>query len=82
MQGKNLTEYMLFSIPVDMLEEAGIDETSIIQMSAGRGKIYIEAVTDYDDYVCDYNCSDCPLQHDGCCAKEYDDCPRRNARYE
>ena len=30
----NTGEYVLFSVPVDMLEEAGIGEESIVQMSA------------------------------------------------
>mgnify|MGYP004485651851 CR=1 FL=1 len=29
-------EYVLFSIPVEMLQEAGIGEESVVQMSAGK----------------------------------------------
>lgn len=38
----NTGEYILFSVPVEMLEEAGVGEESIVQMSAGNGKIDIE----------------------------------------
>lgn len=37
-------EYVLFSIPVEMLEEAGIGEESVVQMSAGNGKIIINTI--------------------------------------
>lgn len=54
--------YMLMSIPLEMLEEAGISEESIIQMRAANGKILIEAVEydDFYDYVCDNDCEGCP----------------------
>lgn len=40
----NTGEYILFSVPVEMLEEAGIGEESVIQLSAGNGKIVINTV--------------------------------------
>ena len=42
MQGKKVTDYLLLSIPLDMLEEAGISAESVIQMSAVSGKILIK----------------------------------------
>ena len=62
MQGKKVNEYLLLSIPLDMLEEAGISEESVIQMSAAGGKILIEAVShdDAEDFVCDGDCESCP----------------------
>lgn len=63
MQEKNVNDYLLLSIPLDMLEEAGISEESVIQMSAAGGKILIEAVThdDTEDFVCDGDCENCPF---------------------
>ena len=62
MQGKKVTDYLLLSIPLDMLEEAGISEESVIQMSAVSGKILIKAVSrdDAEDFVCDGDCESCP----------------------
>lgn len=41
----NSGEYVLFSIPVEMLEEAGIGEEGIVQMSAGNGKIIVPPIS-------------------------------------
>lgn len=62
MQGKKVTDYLLLSIPLDMLEEAGIREESVIQMSAAGGKILIKAVSheDAENFVCDGDCESCP----------------------
>ena len=58
MQNTEMTtgEYVLFSIPVEMLVEAGIGEESIVQMSAGNGKIIINTVKDIEDFICDGDC--------------------------
>lgn len=68
MQGKKITDYLLLSVPLDMLEEAGIREESVIQMSAAGGKILIEAVShdDMEDFVCDCDCENCPLNTTDC----------------
>ena len=62
----NTGEYVLFSIPVDMLEEAGIGEESVVQMSAGNGKIIINTVTETEDIICDSDCEHCPLSGTDC----------------
>lgn len=64
-QIKDLPGYVLLSVPLDLLEEAHIDDTQLLQYSAGQGKIVIEAVRDPGDVVCAGNCGDCPLL-DGC----------------
>ena len=61
MQSEKVNEYLLLSIPLDMLADAGISEESVIQMSAMDGRIMIEAVTDSRDYVCDGDCESCPV---------------------
>lgn len=62
----NTAEYILFSVPVEMLEEAGIGEESVVQMSAGNGKIIINTVKNTEDFVCDGNCKHCPLSEINC----------------
>ncbi len=68
MQRKKVNEYLLLSIPLDMLEEAGISEESVIQMSAAGGKILIEAVSrdDAENFMCDGDCESCPLNTTDC----------------
>lgn len=53
-------EFLLLSVPLDMLEEAGIAEDSILQMSARRGSICISGAYDTSDLVCDGCCETCP----------------------
>ncbi len=65
-------EYVLFSIPVDMLEEAGISEESVVQMSAGNGKIIINTVKDTEDFICDSDCEHCPMSETDCDISETD----------
>lgn len=76
--------YVLFSIPTDMLAEAGIGEESVVQMSAGNGKIIINTVKDTDGFVCDNDCEHCPMSEidcDGNCESCpcYDSCDEREA---
>lgn len=74
----NTGEYVLFSVPVEMLEEAGINEESVVQMSAGSGKIIINTVNQ-EDFPCDGDCKHCPMSEIDCegnCENClcYDDC--------
>lgn len=78
----NSGEYVLFSIPVEMLEEAGIGEEGIVQMSAGNGKIIINTIKDAEDFICDGDCRHCPMSEtdcDGDCegCPCYDSCDER-----
>lgn len=68
MQNTKMTmgEYVLFSIPVEMLEEAGIGEESVVQMSAGNGKIIINTIKDTEDFICDGDCRHCPMSEMDC----------------
>jgi len=70
----NTGEYVLFSVPMDMLEEAGIDEESVIQMRAGRGKIIINTVKNAEDFVCDGDCENCPMSEIDC-NEDCENCP-------
>lgn len=62
----NPDKYVLFSVPVDMLMEAGIGEESVIQLSAGTGKIIINTVKDREDFICDGDCNHCPMSEIDC----------------
>ena len=68
MQDKELSGcgYVLFSIPIDLLEEAGISEESIVQIPAGKGQIIIDTVDDVSDFVCDGDCESCPVDQTDC----------------
>ncbi len=76
MQMVKVTEYVLFSVPLDMLADAGIHEESVIQMSASGGKILIEAVgsEDTENLLCDGDCDHCPFD-DADCDGECENCP-------
>ncbi len=65
-------EFVLVSIPMDIIEEADIGEGEIIQITAQNGKIIIEAVDDTDGIVCDSTCENCPVY-----ATEGDNCPNK-----
>lgn len=77
MQAKGVRNYLLLSIPLEMLEEAGIDEESVIQMSASEGKIVIRAVADFGGFVCNGDCESCPVGETEC-DDQCKDCPCAN----
>lgn len=60
------SEYVLFSVPIEMLKEAGIGEESVIQISAGNGKIIINTANDTENFVCDNDCENCPMSEIDC----------------
>ena len=52
----NMGEYVIFSVHMEMLEEAGIGEESVIQMRAVNGNIIINRVKNEEAFVCDGDC--------------------------
>ena len=73
---KRKVSCVLLGLPSDVLEEAGIDAGSLLEISAEKGLIFIAAVgkDSIDDFVCDGDCENCPVNRtdcDGNCA----DCP-------
>lgn len=63
-----LNELTMIAIPTDMLEEAGIDEFSGIEVFVDRGRIIIQQLEDEDEdnaYEDDDECVCCP--YCGCC---------------
>lgn len=75
MQSKAIkTEYVLLAIPVEAVEESGISEGTLLQITAEEGKIHIEKVTDTSDFVCDGDCENCPVNETECDG-DCDSCP-------
>lgn len=70
----NMGEYVLFSVLMEMLEETGIGEESVIQMRAGNGKIIINRVKNEEDFVCDGDCKNCPMSEIDC-NEDCENCP-------
>lgn len=68
MQNKELknTKFALLSVPTELLEEAGICEGCLMQMSVADGMLIIEAVEDLSDFVCDGDCDSCPVAEIDC----------------
>ena len=69
--------FIFFAMPVEAMEESGISEGDLLQISAAKGAILIEAVTDKKDIVCSGDCENCPINEtdcDGDCEK----CPCYN----
>lgn len=59
-------EFALISVPTELLDEAGICEGGMLQMSAADGKLIIEAVEDLSGFVCDSDCDSCPVAEIDC----------------
>ena len=62
----NSSQFILVSVPLEMFLEAGINTESIIQVSAREGKIIIDTPDTTEDYVCDRDCDNCPLNAAPC----------------
>ena len=75
MQDPKLTgNFVLMTVPVEAVEESGILNGGLIQITAEEGRLVFEAVSVEDeDIVCDGECEDCPVYE-----TEGDDCPNLN----
>lgn len=75
MQNQKLTgNFVLMTVPVETVEESGILNGGLIQITAEEGRLVFEAVSVEDeDIVCDGECEDCPVYE-----TEGDDCPNLN----
>ena len=68
-------QMVLLSVPAELLEEIGLEEMDVLQMSTMNGKLIIEKA-DAEGYICDGDCEGCPfvgLDCDG----NYERCPCR-----
>ena len=66
MQNKKIDEFVLLSVPKDVLEDAGIVDGSILQIYADGNKLVIERLTDTGEIVCDGDCDNCPVNETEC----------------
>lgn len=76
MQNKELkNEFILITIPVEIIEESGVSCNGLIQITAKKGRIVIENVRiENETVVCNGNCGDCPVYEiDG------ENCPNLNS---
>lgn len=62
MQNQTLNDFVLISIPADVLEEAGIQPNALIQYQAEDGKIIMEMVDEIAPLVCSGECNECPAK--------------------
>lgn len=74
MQDKKVEEFTLISIPREVLEEVGINASSVLQIYADGKKIVIERLTDTVEIVCDGDCENCPINETDCDGN-CEDCP-------
>lgn len=75
MQNKKLTgKFALITVPVEVIEESGILNGGLIQITAEEGRLILETVSVEDEeIVCDGECEECPVYE-----TEGDDCPNLN----
>lgn len=66
MQNKKSIACFNLSVPIDLLDEAGIEPDSLIEMSAVKGKIIISVPDSTENFVCDNDCSCCPMERQRC----------------
>ena len=74
MQNKKVDEFVLISVPKEMLEDAGIVDDSVLQIYADGNKLVIEKLIDTGEIVCDGDCDNCPVNETDCDGN-CDDCP-------
>ena len=63
MQDQKLTgNFVLMTVPVEAVEESGILNGGLIQITAEEGRLILETVSVEDEeIVCDGECEDCPV---------------------
>ena len=67
-------QFILVSVPVEMFLESGINTVILILVSSRDGKIIIDTPDTTEDYVCDRDCDNCPLNAMPC-EFECENCP-------
>lgn len=63
MQNQKLTgKFVLMTVPVESVEESGILNGGLIQITAEKGRLILETIGVADEeIVCDGECEDCPV---------------------
>ena len=62
MQNQTLNEFVLLSVPSEIMEEAGITSNALIQYSVDDGKIIVEMVDEVAPLICVGECKKCPIK--------------------
>ena len=62
MQNQTLNDFVLMSIPSNVLEEAGMMPNALIQYQVEDGRIIIEMVDELVPVVCNGDCEECPIK--------------------
>jgi len=63
-------EVVMLCVPTEMLKEAGIREGAVLEMYVEENAITIRSGNDFEDFVCDKDCTGCPLSCGSCEKKE------------
>lgn len=63
-------EVVMLCVPTEMLKEAGIREGAVLEMYVEENAIIIRSGNDFADFVCDKDCTGCPLSGSSCENKE------------
>ena len=71
MQNQTMNGHILLTVPVELMEEAGIKPYSLIQFYATEGKIVAEVVENTENFACDRDCLNCPCEEE-CEKREVD----------
>lgn len=66
--------FVMIPVPMEVLEESGIDIGDLVHFIAADGIVVMEAVTDLSDFVCDGDCDNCPVDQIEC-NYDCDHCP-------
>lgn len=66
MQNKKVDEFVLISVPKEVLEDAGIVDGSVLQIYADGNRLVIERLTDTGEVVCDGDCDNCLVNETEC----------------
>ena len=66
MQNKKVDEFVLISVPKEVLEDAGIVDGSVLQIYANGNRLVIEKLIDTGEIVCDGDCDNCPVNETEC----------------
>ncbi len=67
MQNKAIkNEFVLLSVPAELMAQAEITETKALQMYTNGKKLIIENTNDTENFVCDGDCGNCPIDCEDC----------------
>ncbi len=83
---ENKPLFVMIPVPLEALEDSGIDIGDLVQFTVSDGRITMEAVVDLEDFVCGGDCESCPVNMTECdddcghcpCQNICEDCEVKN----